>query len=503
MIGRSSTCGLQLKFDGVSRNHAQILLDGDDWTVRDAGSRHGTRVNDVKVVDVSPLVDGDVLRIGEISAVFHARHPLDSASSRVEISRPTSSMTVHLSVGRVENGEFLPVESLSDQDQLVRDYEKLRLAQLLATRLATGTKLDAILGLLLEFCESTLTIEQGVVLYRPSRREAFRARAATGGAEDAPVQVSETVLNMVSQTTTGLLVEDAGVDPALMNAHSIVFSGTRSILAVPLVVEEIVTGMIYLQNRTASAFKEADLVLLMGIAEQASAALQRDVLVRRVERSRELRANLERFLPPSVASAVEQGRLPLERGGEVATIAMLFSDIRGFTTLSEQIGPQRSMALLNQYFDEMVDSVFRHSGTLDKFMGDGLVAMWGAPTREPRSAELAIRCALDMQKRMRRFNRARAEDGVAPIAIGIGIHVGPALVGLLGSDRRMEYTAIGDMVNTTARLCGVAEAHEVLASWDALAACEGQFDIANARSVSLKGKVSETKVSTVLRASSS
>jgi len=497
MIGRSSSCGLQLKFDGVSRNHAQLLPSGDTWTIRDVGSRHGTRVNGMELVDVARLDTGDVVKIGEIEAIFHARHPLDSASSRVEILKPASDMTIRMSVGRQESGEFLPAINLADTVQLARDYEKLRLAQLLATRLATGARLDSILGLVLEFCESTLTVQQGVVLFRSDPEDPFKPRAAMGGENDEPVQVSESVLTMVSQMSTGLLIEDAVREPALMNAKSIVFSGTRSILAVPLVVEEAVTGMIYLQNRAAHAFDKADLVLLMGIAEQASAALQRDVLVRRVERSRELRASLGRFLPPAVANAVERGKLSLERGGEIATIAMLFSDIRGFTTLSENLGPTESMSLLNRYFEEMVESVFHHSGTLDKYMGDGLVAMWGAPTRESRSSELALRCALDMLERLDRFNREREADGHEPISIGIGIHTGPALVGLLGSDRRLEYTAIGDVVNTTSRLCGIAGPSEVVVSIESVMNSPGLFITDNEREVVLKGKRDPMSVCTL------
>src|SRR5438874_6102965 len=151
-------------------------------------------------------------------------------------------------------------------------------------------------------------------------------------------------------------------------------------------------------------------------------------------------------------------------GGVFHTITILFADIRGFTRISEHAPPEKIVNLLNRYFSAMTDIIFAHGGTLDKYLGDGLMALFGAPTITPKDAGNALSAAVAMQRRMLTINDELRAEGFPEIGIGIGLHTGEVTVGYIGSERRSEYTAIGDSVNTASRLESNAKSGQILVS---------------------------------------
>ncbi|HLS83826.1 MAG TPA: adenylate/guanylate cyclase domain-containing protein [Arenimonas sp.] len=183
-----------------------------------------------------------------------------------------------------------------------------------------------------------------------------------------------------------------------------------------------------------------------------------------------------RFLDPRVVdSLVRSGELDRDRKPEARDITVLFSDIRGFTTLSETRSPEAVVQLLNRYFSRQVEVVFRHGGTLDKFIGDAIMAFWNAPTEVPGHARQAVAAALEMTVVLDDFRRElqALDPSLGEFDIGIGLHSGPAVVGFLGSEARMEYTAIGDTVNLASRIEGTTKGvARVLVSEATRVACE-------------------------------
>jgi adenylate cyclase len=199
-------------------------------------------------------------------------------------------------------------------------------------------------------------------------------------------------------------------------------------------------------------------------------------------------AMFSRFVNPYVVRQLME-RGGLEGEGRTREVTLLFSDIRGFTTLSETRPPEEVVTILNRYFTRQVEVIFRHGGSLDKFIGDAIMAFWGAPLDDPDHARNAVACALDMADELLAFREELGEAG-AGFDVGIGIHSGPAVVGLIGSERRREYTSIGDTVNLASRIEGLTKeaGRRILVSRDTQERCAGAFDFVSCGTYPVKGR---------------
>jgi adenylate cyclase len=206
-----------------------------------------------------------------------------------------------------------------------------------------------------------------------------------------------------------------------------------------------------------------------------------------------------RFLNPGVVrELVEQGQTPESMAGQAREITVLFSDIRGFTTLSESRPAEEIVGLLNRYFHRQVGVVFRHGGTLDKFIGDAVMAFWGAPVADPRHAERAVAAALEMTQVLDAFKAELTREGIeyaASFDVGIGLHSGRAVVGFIGSAQKLDYTAIGDTVNLASRMEGLTKGvARILVSRETRDACNGAFDFVARGTYRVKGRAQDTEV---------
>jgi adenylate cyclase len=220
----------------------------------------------------------------------------------------------------------------------------------------------------------------------------------------------------------------------------------------------------------------------------------------REKRTREQAVELfSRFLNPQVVSRlVDQGATPESLSGQEKEVTVLFSDIRGFTAHSEAHTPGEIVALLNRYFSRQVEVIFRHGGTLDKFIGDCIMAFWGAPVERPDHARAAVAAALEMVEVLQAFKRelaAQGSDIAEAFDVGIGLHSGRAVVGFIGAERKLDYTAIGDTVNLASRIEGLTRGvSRVLVSRDTVEACGSAFDFAPRGSYKVKGRTQEVEL---------
>ena len=185
---------------------------------------------------------------------------------------------------------------------------------------------------------------------------------------------------------------------------------------------------------------------------------------RGLERERRIRGDLGRYLSTQLVDQIVREPRSLQLGGERRALTVLFADVASFTGLAEQLAPERTVQLLNHLFSILTEIVFRHGGTVDKFLGDCVMAFWGAPIEQPDHAKLAVAAARDMMRWLEVGNEVWASELGVTIHLAIGINSGEAIVGNLGSESRMEYTCIGDVVNVAARLEGMARPQQILTS---------------------------------------
>jgi adenylate cyclase len=206
------------------------------------------------------------------------------------------------------------------------------------------------------------------------------------------------------------------------------------------------------------------------------------------------------LLSPNVAEQVISGALLVEKGGTLVHDVTVFnSDIRGFTRMSEGASAESMVVLLNDYFEQMVEVIFKYEGTLDKFMGDGIMAFWGAPAVHPDDAVRSVQSALDQMEALGKFNRKLIELSQPPIAIGMGLHTGPLVAGYVGSSKALSYTVIGDTANTSARLCGVALAGQIIITEGTYGRLQNRFEVEELPPAHLKGKEKPTRIFNVKR----
>jgi adenylate cyclase len=262
---------------------------------------------------------------------------------------------------------------------------------------------------------------------------------------------------------SAVLSGDATVDLRFAGADSVISENIRSAMCVPLLGRDEVLGAVHLDTREQTgAFSVKDLQLFSVLGGQASAMLERARLQKRLEREAATRDRLSRFLSPEVIAEVCERKLDLRGEGRTGRVTVLFCDVRGFSRLAESMPPQQLVRMLNAFFERMVDVVFSHRGVLDKFIGDALMAVWGAPIRKRNHAGAAVRAAREMIQAAELFNQSASGQGWPRLEVGVGVNTGEAVIGTVGSSRRMEYTVMGDAVNLASRVCDLAKGGQVL-----------------------------------------
>jgi len=224
----------------------------------------------------------------------------------------------------------------------------------------------------------------------------------------------------------------------------------------------------------------------------ANAVALETLLKREVEH-----AALRLYMPHQVADQIAAGDGDIKLGGVLQPVTVLFADIRGFTQLSEQMDAQEVVLVLNEFFTAMTEVVLDAGGTLDKYIGDCVMALFGAPVPAPDDIERGVRAAIDMQQKAALMNRDRRARGLREVKIGVGLHAGPAVVGNIGSAQRMQYTAIGDTVNVASRVAAVAAPDQVLVSEDVRAGTVKGDSFQPLGEVKLKGREQKVNIYSV------
>jgi adenylate cyclase len=499
-IGRHPDNSIQILDRIISKEHAQIIRQHDGrFMLKDLGSLNGTYVSGSRVSD-HILKHGDELVLGSTHLTYIEHTETEESLNRVTIAPSSLESIVRHKVDAAQaSRDFLPEKHIYDVEQLRRDYEKLRIGHELGRAIVGVLDLDELLPKILDKSFQLLPADRGVILlYGTEGKLAPRYVKHRSGKGDEQIVLSKSILNEVENHKKAVLSSDATMDSRFSGAHSIIMQGIRSTMCVPLIHGDELLGIFHMDSQiAANAFTEKDLQIFTGIAAQAAVAIQNARLAKKIEDETKTRAQFQRLLSPNLVEQLVAGKLHLEKGGELREVTILISDIRGFTSMSEKKEPAEIVAMLNEYFEVMVDVLFRLNGTLDKYVGDEIMALFGAPVDMPDAPFAAVRCALEMGKALREFNRTRIAEGQEEIKIGIGINTGRVITGAIGSSRTLQYTAIGDAVNTASRLCSIAKPGEIILSENTMNRVRGMVDATALQPVKVKGKEQELRIYSV------
>src|SRR5271154_4763517 len=531
-VGRAESNDLVLRETSVSRRHAMLSpsIEGN-WMVRDLGSANGIFING-KSVKETPLKDSDVLNIGEYSLRYESMESqilLTQAAAKLP-ARLTMVMSLKdanaaLNLGKTDNPPAVAAKPSSpsssgsipraptppppqDRGQLETRLKSLehenRLFELLyqvSRALGDLQTVEAVVNSVLDLVLQVEGVERGYAMLADDKGgflpAVIRYRKELGPDTGRLPQMilSQAIIKQVTQGGVPLLVQDVRMDPKLGSSKSIALSGMQSAMCAPLKGGDKLYGLLYVDNLVKRGmFSQEDLNIFSVIATQAGLAVDRVRGRADLAKQAQQRSALERFLSPGVAQKIAAEAADIQLRGETQALTVLFADIRGFTSMAEKMTPEETVEILNDFFNAMSDRIFSHEGTLDKFLGDGLMCLFGAPLSKGADAINAVRTAVEMQQTLQLLNK----DFEKPLHMGLGINTGRAVVGYMVATRRMDYTAIGDVVNVASRLCAVAAPDQILVSAATQAEFGNELPTRRLEPVRVKGKSEPIQIFEVL-----
>ncbi len=516
-IGRAPDNTVVLDDPRASRYHAHInQTDNSHFTIVDGAVINGQLRRSANKVFINgeprfehQLKNGDRVTIGASTLRFE--QPVEERTTDVRYDdKPLGHTQLLISANDVMSTVLRSKEEATTSPQRDKVLETLqRKANILSALYEMSKTLGSVFDLNAIFEKAT------DIIFRSTPADRVVALLAeTDGAEDAnltpiamrardnkleaharKLSIGRTITRKVMKDRVALLSQDAASDEQFAGVDSIVSQGVRSTICAPLVAESRVHGALYADRLDPfAAFKPDDLELISAVAAQTAIAVENARAHERLAREEVARANYSRFLPEYVVKQMLDNPESFKLGGVSQTITILFADIRGFTRISEHAAPEKIVNLLNRYFSAMTDIIFAHGGTLDKYLGDGLMALFGAPTTTPDDASNALNAAVAMQRRMLGINRELRDEGFPEIGVGMGMHTGDVIVGYIGSERRSEYTAIGDTVNTSSRLESNALGGEILISDATAQAAHSRYKLKPREPIMVKNRQQPVKL---------
>ncbi|AFY42210.1 adenylate/guanylate cyclase domain-containing protein [Nostoc sp. PCC 7107] len=477
-IGRLPECDLYLPFGGVSRKHALLRKKANGaWAIEDLGSKNGTQVNQSFVTATRDLQHGDIIWLGNVSLVVLLVNPaMQVKTQHAEVSDSAEQRTILRNVEQLQQ-QWIAADS-HDDDITTKNKSIARLKDLvdIAKNLCAAASIEEIfsqvqqvvfryldsidrLALLIDVngCNHLELVNAG------TRNAAEKKYLAADGS-----WISRSICQKVFEEKVAIQTADTHKDERFSGEHSILVKGIRSAMAVPLWDENKVVGVLYADAHLSSYHwaddGEEELSFFSALANLVASSVQRWLLVEKLKTEEVIRHRLERYHSPAVVQqlisvgGLPDGRLPTTE----SEISIVFADLVGFTALSERLTPKAIAQLLNNLFEEMLQEVFGYGGTLDKYIGDCIMAFFGAPEPLVDHADRATAAAKGMLTRLQHLNAKGFWE--EPLQLRIAINSGKAVVGDVGSSQRVDYTALGATINLAARMEAVCPPGECVIS---------------------------------------
>lgn len=494
-IGRMEGNDLILFDPTISRRHCLIEKREYGYFLKDLDSRNGLFVNGQKISE-RILKDGDEIRVGSFPLKYKESTNKDVLFSESEDRGDISEGTIVRSLKEVR--EMLKGELGEEEVSKAKTLElgKLQRNQKILSSLADVSRqlmkavtYEEVLEKVMQIIFEQVHAERGVILlYDEKAKQLVPKIVRQANKSQDAIRISHTIAKKSFDDKVAILCHDAQTDERFQAGASIRLLGIRSALCVPLMVEDKAIGLIYVDTPLrVKAYGDFELDLLSALSGLCAIAINQAGLRTKLEEEKLAKSRLERYHSPSVVKRILQltSKEPVLEAREL-TATVLFADLCGFTSMSENMEPKDVARMLNGFLSMMTDVIFEYEGTLDKFIGDCVMAIFGAPVESEDHAERAIKCALGMKKALEEYNLMQKGEG--KLNFRVGINSGKIVAGDIGSSRRMEYTVLGEVVNLASRLQSyVAKPGQIVIGESTFNLTKGKFKTVEIKDVQVKG----------------
>lgn len=494
-IGRAYDNDIRIDDLRVSRHHAVVRsVARDTAVIRNMSSGNLLLLNGQNINNEAgelPLGGGDEIKIipailrvvwEEDNVLGYTDEPLSVSTTILPATSGFTSLLTSSFAGRFSKEK--EIEDLRRKAEMLAHLCDMSaaLATVFDSKAILEYATDIVMRMISADCCAALLLEEMADPQPVSLR--FRDEGAKLTQQRS---ISRTAVRTAIEQNVMLASQDVLQDSNLQVSSVTIMQGIRSLACAPLVGREGVYGALYVDRRgVPEAFTELDIQLLAAVAAQAATAVESARAHERVKREMLARAAFARFMPEHIIQELVNSPEKFHLGGINSRITVLFCDVRGFARLAHRAPPETIVDLLNILFTEMAAEIFAHQGTLNKYLGDGLMALFGAPVGGETDAVNAVSAAIGMQRRIKEVNLQLAAKGLPKVTLGIGINTGEATVGCIGAEQRSEYTAIGDTVNIASRIEGIAHPGQVLVTSETVKELGDQFQLSEPWTVEVK-----------------
>ncbi len=473
-IGRREDNDIVIEDVFVSRYHAEIEKRNDAYYIIDLESTYGTFVNDKKVSFIR-LKHGDRIRIGNTYITYLEEDKFEGIKGNiVEFSLDgEDNLNRIIELLKKGNTEQTIAELKKWYKNVMKSKRTMETMYEIARIISSTYDMDHLLNLSLDLALKLLGVERGFIAFVKDKHLEVKVARMMGRDVMDDLMISRGIMERVVKQKRGLLVSNAMRDPDFRDFKSVQMYRLKSIIAVPLLSRSgDVCGVIYIDDinsKMRKTFSMDDLEFMETFANHVSLAMENLRLYEKIREEEKMRDYLSRYLPPSLVEYMLTSKKTMEEIEKKKEITVMFADIRGFTDISNILSPEDVVALLNRFFSHITEIIFKYEGMIDKFLGDGVMALFGVPVSHKDHPLRAVKTGIEILEFTSHFKMdLKKEDKYKDIAdmfdVGIGFDTGTVILGNVGSKRRMDFTAMGRTVNLASRLCDMAGHGEMILS---------------------------------------
>lgn len=507
VLGRNPENAIIISEPSLSSKHLLVSNFDEHIEIMDLNSSNGTFINGSKIPPLISirLSNGDKMLLGKLNMEYKFEN--------INENKLTSNLPFDLNNNSTIRkdvtifAKFDPKEFMNLSETVAKDQKDLGLIQQNTKRLSFlysfGQKIGSMLDIrelfhhiIKEIFDLFIEADRALVFLMKDgemKPEIFMKNGKEYPIEEA--KYSKTIVSMATEEMHGFIASDLSSGQDIDTSKSMVLLNLQCTMIVPFIVDNVLYGLLQLDStKKINAFTEEDLKMLSGISNQVAINIKNKLLIDEMNNQAKVKNSLERYLGPKMVNHLIDNKINLDQKGEERFVTVLFSDIRGFTNMSEKLKPTQIIEILTIYFSKMTDIIFKFDGFIDKFIGDAIFSIFGIPLYQDDHSDCAVRSAIAMQQELIKINNEIFEPMGIKVNVGIGINTGNVVYGNIASMERPEVTVLGDTVNISSRLCSLANAGEIFISEDVKRHLKNDYNFENLGSKTLKGKEQQVTV---------